>query len=51
MSSQLKEAAVLKENIETPRKWQPITEEKRAQMMEKVAQQAGDGHLECCKTG
>ena len=42
---------VLKENIETARKWQPLTEEQRSQMLKKVAQQAGDGHLEHYKTG
>lgn len=42
---------VLKENIETARKWQPLTEEERNQMLEKVAQQAEDGHLEHYKTG
>lgn len=42
---------VLKENIETARKWQPLTEEKRAQILERVARQAGEGHLERYKTG
>jgi predicted aldo/keto reductase-like oxidoreductase len=41
---------VLKENIETARKWKPLTKEERQQMLGKVARQAGDGHLEHYKT-
>jgi predicted aldo/keto reductase-like oxidoreductase len=42
---------VLKENIGTARKWKPLTEEERKQMLRKVAQQAEDGSLEHYKTG
>jgi len=42
---------VLKENIETARKWKPLTEEERKQMLRKVARQSEDGNLEHYKTG
>jgi predicted aldo/keto reductase-like oxidoreductase len=42
---------VLKENIETARRWHPLGEEKRNQMLERIAQSARDGHLEHYKTG
>ncbi|MBD3181624.1 aldo/keto reductase [Candidatus Poribacteria bacterium] len=42
---------VLKKNIETARRWQPLTEKKRNQMLDKVSEYAKDGHLERYKTG
>ena len=42
---------VLKENIEIARRWTPLTEEQRIDLLDRVAPWAGDGRLEEYKTG
>jgi predicted aldo/keto reductase-like oxidoreductase len=42
---------ILKENLETARKWQPLSHEERGKLLEKVSPWAKNGELERYKTG
>lgn len=42
---------VLSQNLEIARKWKPLSEEKKNNLLHKIAPFAGDGHLEWYKVG